>query len=133
MICAQSRRFAELLVANTASNGPGQGLLLIEDVLSVVVAPLAKLEPVLFLVMDGMSMAVWRELAPDLAQQGWQEWRQADGLVSGRALSTLPSVTKYSRTSLLCGRLIEGAQNTEKRGFQEHPELRAFKAALFHK
>ena len=49
---------------------------MIEDVVSTVVAPLAKAAPagVLFIVMDGMSIPVWRELAIDLSKHGWQEW-----------------------------------------------------------
>src|SRR5262249_45106799 len=43
------------------------------------------------------------------------------------------SATNFSRASLLCGTLVCGAQNMEKRCFQEHSDLRAGKAVLFHK
>ena len=53
-------------------------------------------------------------------------------------LTVLPSATNFSRASLVCGTLITGAQNVEKRGFQDHADLRgASKSSappiLFHK
>jgi hypothetical protein len=53
-------------------------------------------------------------------------------------LATIPSVTEFSRTSLLCGRLAQGGQDDEKAGFAEHPELVARSRSgsppvLFHK
>ena len=131
----ENRRFGELLAANTASGSNAAGLLMIEDVLSTVVAPLAKASPagVLFIVMDGMSVPVWRELSGDLYKHGWQEWTPAEGPAYHSVLTVVPSATNYSRTSLLCGTLVNGAQNVEKKGFQEHPELRQWKPILFHK
>jgi len=131
----ENRRFGELLAANTDSGSNAPGLLMMEDVLSKVVAPLAKASPsgVLFIVMDGMSVPVWRELSGDLYKHGWQEWAPADQSPYRSALTVLPSATNYSRTSLLCGALVSGAQNVEKKGFQENPELRQWKPVLFHK
>jgi hypothetical protein len=131
----ENRRFAELLAASTLSNGVPPGILLIEDVLRTIVAPLAKRCPggVLFVVMDGMSLPVWRELSLDLSKHGWVEWAPEDGPSYRCALTVLPSATAFSRSSLLSGALVSGAQNLEKRGFQDHADLRSGKPVLFHK
>ncbi len=131
----ENRRFGELLAANTLSNGAAPGVLLIEDVLRTVVAPLAKRcsGGVLFVVMDGMSLPVWRELSLDLSKHGWVEWTREDGPSYRCALTVLPSATTFSRTSLLSGVLVTGAQNMEKREFQDHADLRTGKPVLFHK
>ena len=131
----ENRRFGELLAANTASGSNAAGLLMIEDVLSTVVAPLAKASPagVLFIVMDGMSVPVWREMSGDLYKHGWQGWTPSEGSAYRTALTVVPSATNYSRSSLLCGALVSGAQNVEKKGFQEHVDLRPWKPVLFHK
>lgn len=131
----ENRRFGELLVVNVESNSAAPGVLVIEDVLSTIVAPLAKRAPagVLFIVMDGMSLPVWRELSLDLNKHGWVEWAPDEGPSYRCTLTVLPSATNFSRCSLLSGALVTGAQNIEKRGFQEHPELRSGKPVLFHK
>jgi hypothetical protein len=130
-----NRRFAELLVSATAQSTYPSGILAIEDVLRTIVAPLATRSQngVLFIVMDGMSFPVWRELSSDLRDHGWMEWAPVDGPRWQSALAVLPSVTNFSRSSLLCGALVSGAQHIEKRGFQELPEFRTGKAELFHK
>ena len=132
---AENKRFSELLAANTASNSGAQGLLMIEDVLRTVLAPLAKVSPagVLFIVMDGMSLPLWHELSLDLNKHGWLEWVPENGPVYRSAITVLPSATNFSRSSLLCGELVSGAQGVEKRGFQDCPELRPWKPVLFHK
>jgi hypothetical protein len=83
--------------------------------------------------MDGMSLPVWRELSLDLAKHGWLEWIPEEGPSYRSALTVLPSVTTFSRSSLLCGALVTGAQSVEKRGFQEYAEFRSGKPVLFHK
>jgi hypothetical protein len=132
----ENRRFADLLAADTLGNRTSSKLLTVENVLSTVVAPLAKRSAagVLFIVMDGMSLAVWRELAIDLHRHGWLEWAPKRGQASRSVLTVIPSATTFSRASLLCGALTSGAQNVEKRGFQDHADLREVgKAILFHK
>lgn len=136
----ENQRFAKLLAASTLANETPPCVLPIEDVLSKVVAPLAKRTAtgVLFIVMDGMSLPVWHELSFDLSQHGWLNWVPEEGSQFRSVLTVLPSATNFSRTSLLCGMLISGAQNVEKRGFQDHADLRAAgKSAappiLFHK
>lgn len=106
-----------------------------EDVLETVVGPLAAVTPVLFLVMDGMSVPVFHELVRDL-QLDWQQIGEAGQ--RRWALSPLPSVTAIARTSLLTGQLSEGSQRSEQRAFATHPALvRPCRAGreplLFHK
>lgn len=131
----ENRRFGELLVAATAENFVPPDILVVEEVLKVILLPLIKLYAggVLFIVMDGMSLPVWRELAPDLSRHGWLEWAPSVGSFSRSALTTLPPVTAFSRCSLLCGALVSGSQGIEKRGFQERPEFRSARPSLFHK
>ena len=88
--------------------------------------------------MDGLSWAVLRELSSDLVRHGWLEWASVDGASFGSALAALPSITSFSRASLLCGSLASGGQAVEKRGFEENGDLRAagkssFPPVLFHK
>jgi hypothetical protein len=131
----ENHRFAELFSASVSANSAPPGILVIEDVLKTIVAPLTKHSRggVLFIVMDGMSLPVWRELSLDLNKHGWVEWVPEKGSSYRSALTVLPSATTFSRSSLLCGALTRGAQNAEKRGFQEHLELRSGKPLLFHK
>jgi hypothetical protein len=131
----ENRQFAELLAAAMESGSNSPRVLLVEEVIGKVVAPLMKRCPagVLFVVMDGMSLPVWRELSEDLSRHGWLEWAPEEGLAFQSALAAVPSATTFSRTSLLCGALVTGTQATEKRGFQENPELRGGKPVLFHK
>ncbi|WP_330354473.1 BREX-2 system phosphatase PglZ [Streptomyces chartreusis] len=137
---ALDARFVDLLAswsesARQQSNG---GALLIEDVLAKAAAPLAQGggRP-LILVLDGMSADVavriageldgraWTEIVP-VAEKGARPRRQA-------AVSMLPSVTRVSRASLLCGRPSEGGQAAERTGFTAFWRKRHRGAHLFHK
>jgi hypothetical protein len=136
----ENRSFATLLASATATSSFGAAVVPIEQVLDRVAVPLARRAPggVLLVVMDGMSLAVTRELSADLASHGWLEWKPASGPTYGCALTALPSTTLFSRASLLCGALAFGGQAVEKRGFEEHAGLRAagkasFPPVLFHK
>ena len=136
----ENRGFAALLAAATLADQSGSRTIPIETVLAKVVAPLARKVPagVLVVVMDGLSWAVLRELSSDLVRHGWLEWVPDDGASFGTALAALPSITSFSRASLLCGSLVSGGQAVEKRGFEAHGELRAagksaFPPVLFHK
>ena len=121
---SENRRFGELLAACTLANQTPPNVLLIENVLSKIVSPLAKPREagVLFIVMDGLSLPVWRELSVDLSRHGWLEWVPEVGPAFHSVLTVLPSATNFSRTSLLCGTLTAGVQNVEKRGFQDHAD-----------
>lgn len=110
----------------------------IEETLDRVVAPLAATHPVLLLVVDGMSLAVHEELSDDLEQLGYRELRDESAGRRRLAVGALPTVTEVCRTSLLCGRLASGNDDTESKGFTTHPSLRAASASshpprLFHK
>jgi hypothetical protein len=135
----RSKEFAELLCNWTESNSALQGLVPVERFLDVVVVPLAAHSPVLLIVLDGMSVAVCRELLPDLLGQDWIPLNRdgKESLLSG-GLATIPSVTEVSRTSLLCGQLRQGASADEQAGFEAHSGLRArcksgFPPIIFHK
>lgn len=118
----QSRRFADLLQDWTASKTTDEMIVLVEQVLERVVAPIAAHKPVLVIVIDGMSVAVFRELMADILGHDWV--LLAEESVGLRpALATVPSVTEVSRTSLLCGRLMQGHAPEEKTGFASHPAL----------
>lgn len=133
----QSRRFAELLQDWTASKTTDAMIVPVEQVLDRVVAPIAAQKPVLVIVIDGMSVAVFRELMADVLGHEWVLLAE-EGIGLRPALATVPSVTEVSRTSLLCGRLMQGNSAIEKTGFAEHPALlrtcrSGFPPVLFHK
>jgi hypothetical protein len=103
-----------------------------------VVAPIAAKEPVLLLVVDGLSVAVYCELLQDLSREGWIELVPRGSAMSRPVVAALPTVTEVSRTSLLCGRLCSGVARDEKAGFETHAELlkhtgRKKPPVLFHK
>jgi hypothetical protein len=139
---AESRRFAELLAQWSEAGGATEALVPMESVLDRVVAPLAAASPVLLLVLDGMSFAVFRELATDLERRGWDELRPQElrGSPAARlcAIGLLPTVTQVCRTSLLCGERLAGTAETEAKGFAGHAGLRQHGSPsrpprLFHK
>ena len=68
---AQAHGFARLLVDWTAAGSQGGDLVPVERVLDEIVAPLAADSPVLVIVIDGMSVAVCRELLADLTRHEW--------------------------------------------------------------
>lgn len=136
---AENQRFAELLAEwSKVAESQHAAVLPIESVLGEVVAPLAVEEPVLLLVIDGMSLAVYEELVDDLDRMGFRELRRANAGRRMLALGALPTVTAVCRTSLLCGKIVSGNDETELVGFPAHPALRAAGTestppVLFHK
>lgn len=136
---AENQRFAALLVAAEKSGEPlGESVVRIERVLDEIVAPLAKLSPVLVLVVDGMSVAVHSEMIETLNEHGFFE-RCAEGSRTRRfALAAFPTVTEISRASLLTGSIARGSDDVERAGFESHAGLRAACSRnrwprLFHK
>jgi hypothetical protein len=117
------------------------GCLLIEDVLRVVVAPLAARGAArgaaapLVLVLDGMSSAVAVELAEQLRERGWVEasTSRAAGARRVAAVSTLPTVTRWARASLLTGRVTAGDQAAETEGFAAFWRHHGREGVVFHK
>ncbi|MFI7080337.1 BREX-2 system phosphatase PglZ [Micromonospora sp. NPDC049903] len=138
---AQQRRrdldgaFAQRLGA-WATAGPGNDgeLLTVENLLPRVVDPLLRAEqPVLLVVLDGMSAAVAVELADELSQH-WVEYDPlaGDGMGRRRGLAAaLPTLTAVSRTSLFAGALRSGTQATERQMFDQGRWGRG--ARIFHK
>jgi len=135
---AENQGFATLLKGWNQGGGHGDVPLPVERVLEAVVAPLARDKPVLLLVFDGLSFAVWRHLAETVGRLGWTELVPADGRGAFIAAAALPSVTEISRASLLCGRLTRGDQAVERVGFAGLSSLVAVSRSgkpprLFHK
>ena len=135
---AENQVFATLLKGWNQGVGQGDIPLPVERVLEAVVAPLAREKPVLLLVFDGLSFAVWRHLAETVGRLGWSELAPADGRGAFIAAAALPSITEISRASLLCGRLTRGDQAAERGGFAGLPSLVALSRSgkpprLFHK
>jgi hypothetical protein len=127
------RQMAEVLPQDSY----GEAAIPVEHVLDRIVAPWAK-DRVLLVLMDGMSLAVWRELYQELVGAGTQFWSWGEGRSLPPGLSVFPSMTTFSRASLLCGKLAAGGQDIEKRGFSENPALLAASRSgsppvLFHK
>jgi PglZ domain len=134
----QNKMFAKLLADWHQAPIALEGLLPIEKALSAVVAELAAATPVLFLIIDAMSYAVFRELSEDLRGHGWIELSNRPGWPLPCLISTIPSVTESSRASLLAGKVVQGDSAFEKRSFAAHPHLvsgsrSAQPPLLFHK
>ena len=136
--CEQrSQVFAGLLRDWTVAKTTDETIAPVEQILDRVVAPLASQTPVLVIVVDGMSVAVFRELMEDILGHDWVLLAE-DGIGLRPGLATVPSVTDVSRTSLLCGRLAQGNSTNESLGFAEHPGLLSqcrtgFQPVIFHK
>ncbi|MDA0169813.1 BREX-2 system phosphatase PglZ [Solirubrobacter taibaiensis] len=130
---AQETHFADLLAGYTAHAAAGAEILGVEEVLERVVAPLAGSSPLLLIVLDGMSHRVACELLEDVIARGWTELRPAGHTGRTLVLSVLPSVTTFSRTSLLTGRLSKGVAGDEAKAFATHSALAGAKPLLFHK
>lgn len=110
----------------------------VELALERVLAPVAAEKPVLLLVLDGMSAAVYRELQEELAYHGWIEVRSGEGQPEPCLITAFPTVTEVSRCSLLSGCLAVGEAGAEKKAFANHPLLKKtassrFPPVLLHK
>jgi hypothetical protein len=118
----ESEAFAVQIARWVEAGSSPAGLLPIEQVLDRIVAPLARQVPVLLLVLDGMSLAVWNELVEDILGQGWLPLQPA-GVALPLGIAAFPTVTEVSRASLLAGRLANGDAVFEKGAFAEHAAL----------
>ena len=118
----QNRRFAELMFSWMEAGCRSDTVVLIENVLKTAVLPAAEVAPVLLIVVDGMSFAVYRELIEDISKNGWVELTRK-GEASKPSIATLPSVTEVSRRTLLSGKLTSGTGEDEKRNFAAQPDL----------
>lgn len=136
---ALGQRFA-LALQNWNAQAPGTDARIVplESVLDCVVAPLAALQPVLLLVVDGLSASIFRELFARPERLGWAEMVPAALARPLAGVAAFPTITEVSRASLLCGRLTTGTSSLEKTGFSTHTALLAQSRAdvppkLFHK
>lgn len=136
---AFAKQFAQKLIEWNA-NKPivDRRLVPVESVLERVLAPIASAHPTLLLVMDGLSISIFRELFSRSASHGWTEMVPSNIGQPLVGVAALPTVTEVSRASLLCGRLTLGAAAQEKAGFASHSALLAHSRAgapprLFHK
>ena len=130
--------FAKLLRAWNVTPTTGGPTVPIERVLDDVVVGLAETTPVLLLVLDGLSLAVFRELEADFLAAGWNEMLPEGTSQPLCGVAMLPTVTEISRASLLCGKPARGGASVEKAGFSEHGRLKAAgkvgqPPVLFHK
>ena len=131
--------FAQALLQwNAQTPGADGRVVPIESVLDRVLGPIVASQPVLLLVMDGLSTSIYRELFSRINNLGWVEMVPADAEHPLVGVAALPTVTEVSRTSLLCGRLALGTAANEKTGFASHPALLAHSRSempprLFHK
>jgi hypothetical protein len=135
-----NRTFAQALADWTAVGSKFTGICGVEDVLAQVVAKIAEASNnVLLLVLDGMSWAVCHELLSDIRQDHWFEATlDSSSLTPAPVIATVPSITGYSRASLLSGHLTKGDAAVEKRNFEANPALRQvcdkrYPPLLFHK
>jgi len=134
----QNQVFGKLLADWTTAGSQGNEVIPVERILDEIVAPLAAHGPVLVIVVDGMSVAVCRELLADVTRHEWFAITEPGRKFNRPGLAAIPSVTEFSRSSLLSGRLTQGDQNEERKGFAGHPALVARSRSsnpplLFHK
>src|SRR6202167_353623 len=119
--------------ALAAWNNQGAHFRTLTGVESVVERYIPADQPVLVVVLDGMSYAVCRELAADPAIRRWSPW-SADGHEIPPAVTALPSVTEFSRFSLISGNLARCTQGAEEIAFSARPSLaKQHPPVLFHK
>ena len=116
---------------------PSDALIGVEHVLEHVVVPLAAERPVALIIMDGMSHAVALDLVRALEETAWARYRPLAKAAAPLVVSAIPSVTEFSRASLLCGALRAGGQDVERRGFaafvQSHGLGTSRSPEVFHK
>ena len=134
----QNRQFAAMLAVWNNQGAHFQKLAGVESVIERYIVPLAlKEEPILVIVLDGMSFAVCRELCIELAARRWTAC-SADTMEIPPVVTALPSVTEFSRYSLLGGALARGTQGAEELAWSTHAALTAASPkqhppVLFHK
>jgi hypothetical protein len=134
----QNRQFASMVAAWNNQGAHFHKLIGVESVIDRYVVPLArKEEAVLVIVLDGMSFAVCRELSVELNARRWTAW-SPDTMEIPPTVTALPSVTEFSRYSLLSGTLARGTQGAEELAWCTHSALvgvsgKQHPPVLFHK
>ena len=110
---AENFKFAQAVAAERASSDAASGLIPVEQAVELIVAKAAEIAPVLLLLVDGMSWAVFRELVADIKSHDWIELGFAPSPKRLIGLAALPSVTEVCRASLFCGSLRRGQATDE--------------------
>jgi hypothetical protein len=135
-----NRSFAQALSDWTSTGSTSDGLIGVERVLEEVVSKTCEANnSVLLVVLDGMSWAVCHELLEDVRAEHWFEATLDESSVPpSPVIATLPSITAFSRASLLSGVLTKGDSTVERRNFESSGVLRQvcdkkFSPLLFHK
>lgn len=128
---AQNKAFAQHMDSIARGDVLPDNFIPVEAALQRLVAPIAKENPVLFLVLDGMSEAVYRELNEDLVKHHWLELRTESAQDAPCLVAALPTITQVSRCSLLSGFLQKGGAADEKKAFAAHPELKKLASTKF--
>lgn len=135
-----AEEFAKGLADWSSVGSTNIGVIGVEHVLEQVVAKVvAQKNNVLMIVLDGMSWAICHELLEDIRQDHWFESTfDEESAIPHPVIATVPSETRYSRTSLLSGELTEGDASTELRNFKQNSALvacsdRRKPPVLFHK
>ena len=135
-----NRLFAKALADWTSIGSDSLAVLTVEDVIPKVVFKVVEAgNRVLLIVLDGMSWAVCHELLDDIRQEHWFLASLDESTVPPPpVIATIPSVTHFSRASLLSGKIESGDATVEKRNFESNPHLRQccdrkYPPVLFHK
>lgn len=98
-----NRQFATLLAHWHEHPQPLDTLIPIEQALPDIVARAASAAPILLVLIDGMSYAVFHELCADLKRRGWHALTHRPGASLPSLLSAIPSITQLSARALLRG------------------------------
>lgn len=135
-----NQTFAKSLADWTETGSTFKDVLGVEQVLSLFVAKIAEAgNRVLLVVLDGMSWAVCHELLGGVRHEHWFEATlDESSALPAPVVATVPSITTYSRTSLLSGELVKGDSSIEKRNFEANVALKQvcdkrYLPVLFHK
>lgn len=115
--------FVAALQSWSADGSPGGPVTPIEEVVPALVGPAARQQPVLLLVLDGMSVAAFRQLLDDLVRRDWVELGHPGLGIPRPVVAALPSITEVSRWSLLAGRLDPARRGSEQGEFSGNQRL----------
>lgn len=119
----RNARFGGLLARETRAGEPIADVVPVESFIDELLGPIAQIDSVLLVVMDGMSFAVFRELEESIARHGWIQLLPPGRGRCPSLLAGIPSVTEVSRACLLSGRMATGAAGFELTEFTLHPAL----------
>jgi hypothetical protein len=135
-----NRLFARSLADWTSAGSDAPGVLHVEDVIPKVVFKVVEAENrVLLIILDGMSWAVCHELLDDIRHEHWFLATLDESTAPPQpVIAAIPSVTHFSRASLLSGKMTSGDATVEKRNFETNPHLKhctdkRYPPVLFHK